>query len=127
MAVFLIDGALDALLAYVITNGTQLNICSQLPTTYGNATTKDTYSLGVKTSITIGAAGDKSGGGRESVVPEITDGVVSCTGSVSATHWAITNGSDTLVAAGTLSAPQTVTDGNTFTLAAFAIGIPDAT
>jgi len=49
----------------------------------------------------------------------------SITGTGTATHYAISNGSDTLYATGSLSASQAVTSGNTFTLAAFTIAIPD--
>lgn len=114
-----LDGGLDVL----DTSGTRLDICSQEPTTYGQATTDGTYSLGNKTSLNIGAPADRGGGGREVTVPAITDGTVTETGT--ATHYAITNGSDTLYATGSLSASQGVTDGNTFTLTSFTIGIPD--
>lgn len=122
---YLNDEVFDSGLDWLDTNGTRLDICTQEPTTYGQATTKDTYSVGYKTSISIAAPSDRGAGGRECVISAITDGTVSCTGTKTATHWAITNGSDTLVATGALSAGQDVTDGNTFTLAQFAIGIPD--
>lgn len=122
---FLIDAALDALVTYVDTNGTRLDICSQEPTTYGQATTDATYSLGYKTGISIAAASDRTPNGRKVTVGAITDGTV--THTATASHWAITNGSDTLIATGALSSTQAVTDGNVFTLAAFDIGVPDAT
>jgi hypothetical protein len=49
------------------------------------------------------------------------------TGTGTATHWAITKTTgSTLMATGPLSASQGVTSGNTFTLGAFDITIPDA-
>lgn len=117
------NSVFDSGLGWLDTNGTRLDICSQEPTTYGQATAGGTYSLGNKTGIAIAAPSDRAGGGREVVISAITDGTVTDTGT--ATHWAITNGSDTLVATGALSASQAVTDGNTFTLTSFAIGIPD--
>ena len=120
---FLHDTALDALLGDVEL-GETLHICSSLPSTYAEATT--TFSLGEKSAPTINAPSDRGGGGREVVVDAITDGDVDVTGT--AAFWAIVKDSATsrLLAAGDLSAPQGVTNGNTFTLTSFAIGVPDA-
>lgn len=122
---FIRNASLDALLADV-NDATRLDICNAEPTTYGQATTKDTYSLGYKTGLTVGAPGDAGVLGRKVIVPQIADGTVDCTGTDDATHWALTNGSDTLYATGSLAASQAVTDGNSFTLAAFDIIVPDA-
>lgn len=121
---FLHDTALDLLLSDVITNGEALHICSSLPANYTEAVT--TYSLGEKTSPTINAASDRGGGGREAIVDAITDGAVD--GDGTADYWAIVKDSATsrLLCAGDLSAPQGVSNGNTFTLTTFAIGVPDA-
>ena len=118
------DDALDALLADIDDNAEELHICSTEPTNYTEATA--TYSLGQKTGLLITAPADRGGGGRELVIPAITDGVVDANGT--ADYWAIVKASATsrLLAAGDLSAPQGVTDGNTFTLTEFAIGVPDA-
>lgn len=120
---FLIDSARDSGLTYVSTNGTRLDICSQEPTTYAQATS--TYTLGNKTGLTIAAPSDGAVDGRRVIVPAITDGSVTGTGT--ATHWALTNGSNTLIATGALSAGQAVTTGNTFTTTAINITIRDAT
>lgn len=120
---FIADAAFDAGLAYVITNGTRIDICSQEPVSYAEATS--THSLGNKTGLTVGSAQAGVVDGRRVVVPAITDGEVTVTDT--ATHWALTNGSNTLVATGALTASQVVTDGNTFTLDAISIGIRDAT
>jgi len=119
---FLADYILDLALAELDTATTTLYICSQEPTTYAEASS--TYALGNKTSLSIGAPGDRGGGGRKVTVASFTDGSV--TGTATATHWAITKSGTTLMATGSLSAGQAVTSGNTFTLAAFDIGIPDA-
>lgn len=121
---FLHDTALDALLNDVYANGESLHICSALPSNYTEATS--TYSLGSKSSPTINAQSDRGGGGREVVIDAITDGSVSADGT--ADYWAIVKDSATsrLLAAGDLSAPQAVSNGNTFTLTSFAIGVPDA-
>jgi hypothetical protein len=118
---YLNDEALDSGLDWIDTNGSRLDICSTEPTTYAEATS--TYTLGNKTGITISApqAGDTSG--RKVTISAISDGSV--TGSGTAGYWAVTNGSDTLIAAGALSSSQSVTSGNTFTLTAFDIEYPD--
>lgn len=119
------DAAYDALLSYIDTNAESLRICSALPATYAEATA--TYLLGTKTSPSIAAPSDRTPNGREIVVSAITDGSVSATGTAS--HWAIVKDSATsaLLCAGNLSSSQGVTNGNTFTLTQFAIGVPDVT
>jgi hypothetical protein len=119
---YLNSNVLDSGLSWLQTNGTRLDICSQEPVSYSEATTDAAYSLGYKTSLSIGAPGARSPDGRKVTVPEITDGTVTETDT--ATHWAITDGSSVLVATGSLSSGQAVTDGNTFTLTSFDIGIP---
>lgn len=114
------DDALDAALAVAPGAATRLDICSQEPTSRAEATT--TYSLGNKTSPTIGAAGDATPNGRKRTVGAVTDGTVTSSGT--ATHWALTD-STRLLATSTLSASQVVTSGNTFTLTAFDIRMPD--
>jgi len=115
------DTALDALLNYIQDSTTVLHITSTEAINYTQATT--TYDLGNKATPTIAEPSDRGGGGREIVVTAITDGNV--TGDGDADSWALVDASE-LLAAGQLSAPQTVTNGNTFTLAQFAIGVPDA-
>lgn len=117
------DEIFDQGLDYADTNGTRVDITSQVATTYAQATS--TYTLGNKTGLNTGAteAGDTDG--RKVVVPAITDGSVTSSGT--ATHWALTDGSAVLLATGPLSASQAVTSGNTFTLTAIDITIRDAT
>lgn len=116
------DEAYDACLDEIRTNATALYITSQEATTRTEAVT--TYSLGTKASPTIAIPSDKAGGGREIVFAAITDGSVTADGT--ATHWAVVDGTR-LLATGTLSSSQAVTNGNTFTLTSFAIGVVDAT
>jgi hypothetical protein len=104
------------------TEANRLDITSQEATTYSNATS--TYSLGNSTSLSIAAPSDRGAGGREVVVAAISDGSVTATGT--ATHYAIVDTVNSrLLATGSLTASQPVTDGNTFTLGSFTIGIPD--
>ena len=121
---FIHDTALDLLLDDIQANGESLHICDTEPTDYTEATA--TYSLGEKVGPSIAVPSDRGGGGREIIISAITDGAVDVTGT--ADFWAIVKDSATprLLAAGDLSAPQGVTNGNTFTLTQFAIGVPDA-
>lgn len=116
------DEVFDQGLDYADTNGTRVDICSQEPTTYAEATS--TYTLGNKTSVSTGATTNGDVDGRKVVVAAITGGSVTGTGT--ATHWALTDGSSVLIATGALSSSTSVTTGNTFSLGAFDIGIRDA-
>ena len=119
---FLADYILDLALAELDTATATLYICSQEPTSYAGASS--TYKLGTKTSLSIGAPADRTPSGRKVSVATFSDGVVDSSGT--ATHWAITKSGTTLMATGALASSQAVTGGNTFSLAAFDIGIPDA-
>lgn len=119
---FINDRALDAALAIFDTEANQLNICSQEPATFTEATS--TYRLGTKTSFTIGSPTDRSPSGRRVTTAAITDGTVNTTGTAS--HYGIVDTVNSrLLGASSLSATQSVTSGNTFSLGAFDIGIPD--
>jgi hypothetical protein len=118
---YLNDEVFDQGLDWVDTNGTRIDICSAEPTTYAEATS--TYTLGNKTGLNVGATENGDSSGRKVVVPAITDGTV--TGTDTATHFALTDGSSVLIAAQALSSSQPVTSGNTFTLGAIDITIPD--
>lgn len=119
---FLNDRVFDNGLTVLDTEANKILITSAQPATYTEANA--TYALGNSTSLSIGAPQDRSGGGREVVVAAITDGSVTATGT--ATHYAIVDTVNSrLLAAGSLTASQAVTSGNTFTLTSVAIGIPD--
>lgn len=118
---FINDEVYDQGLDYADTNGTRIDICSTDPGgTYGTVTGNTLGNDTVNTGTTQAGAVD----GRRVIVPAISAGSVTGTGT--ATHWALTNGTDTVVASGALSASQGVTSGNTFTLDAISITIRDA-
>ena len=99
-----------------------LHVCSQEPATYTEAVS--TYSLGSKAAPNVGSPADRDGGGREVIVAAISDGAVSADGS--ATHYSLADSVNSrLLAANSLSASQQVYNGNSFTLPAYTIGIPD--
>lgn len=116
---YLPDAAFDLALDY-INDGTRLDITSQEVTTTGN---RDTYTLGNKTSPTIGAPTDGASNGRRVVISAISDGSVTANGTAS--HWCISNAT-VVQAAGALSSSQGVTSGNQFSLGSFSITFPDA-
>ena len=120
MAGYLHPDVLDNGLTIIDSAGNSLVICSALPANYAGVAA---VTLGTKATPTISAPQARTPDGRKVVVSAITDGTVSATGTAS--HFAIldTSGSR-LLAAQALSATQSVTSGNTFTLGAVDIGIP---
>lgn len=118
---FIADTVFDNGLTVLDTNGTRIDICSSEPTTYAEATS--TFTLGNDT-VNTGAPENGATDGRRVIVPAITSGTVTGTGT--AAFWALTNGSTTLYATGSLSSSQVVTTGNTFSLDAISITIRDA-
>lgn len=118
------DEVRDQGLDWAITTGTRLEICSSDPgLTYASVTGN---TLGNKSSYTVGATTDGDVSGRKVTCPQVTDGTVTADGT--ATHWALHNGTDTVVASGAFSASFGVSSGNTWgTTAAFDIEILDAT
>jgi len=118
----LADRVYDNGLTILDQEASRLDICSQEPTTYAEATS--TYTLGNATSISIDAPADRTGGGRKVTLAAISGGSVSATGT--ATHYALTDVSNTrLLATGALTSSQSVTQNNTFATSALDIGIPD--
>jgi hypothetical protein len=116
------DRVFDNGLSVLDLEANAIYITSQEATDYTDATS--TSALGNSTSLSIGAPQDRSGGGREVVVAAISDGSVTGTGT--ATHYAIVDTVNSrLLATGSLTASQSVTSGNTFTLSSVSIGIPD--
>lgn len=117
------DRVYDFGLNVLDTEASALHICNLEPSTFASATT--TNSLGSKALAAggIGAPGAGSPNGRRVTVAAITGGAITVSGNAS--HYAIVDTANSrLLAAGPLSANQTVTAGNTFTMAAFDIRIP---
>jgi hypothetical protein len=119
---FLNDRVFDEGLSTLDTEANAIHVTSQEATSYAEATS--TYTLGNSTSLSIGAPADRTGGGRKVTVAAITDGSITADGT--ATHYAIVDTANSrLLATAALTASQSVTNGNTFTLATFDIGVPD--
>lgn len=116
------DRVLDNGLTVLDTEANRVDLTSQEATTYAEATS--TYTLGNATSISIGSPTDRTGGGRKVTMAAISNG--SITGTGTATHYAIVDTLNSrLLVTGLLTASQSVTTGNTFSLEALDIGIPD--
>lgn len=125
---YLNDRVLDAALEILNAEADRIDICSQEPATYTEASS--TYSLGNKdhgaAGSAFGAPADRSPSGRKVASTAVTDGSVTGTGT--ATHYGVSDvGSTRLLAATSLSASQAVTSGNSWSLPSFDIGIPDPT
>jgi hypothetical protein len=122
------DRVLDNGLTVLDTEANRLDICHTEPTTFAQATA--TFSLGNKTALSIGAPAARAPSGRRVTVAAFSDGNVTVTSTSTADDaqfWAITDTVNSrLLATGTIAAAQLVTSGNTFSLAAFDIGIPGA-
>ena len=109
---------LDAALTE-IKDATILHILTDEPATFANIAT---YTVGNKASPAFGANGAGDPNGRQFTVTAITDGEV--TGTDDAAYWCLADATR-LLAAGALSAPQSVTEDNVFTLTAIVIRIPN--
>ena len=116
------DRVFDNGLTVLDTEANKITVTSQEASTFAEANA--TYALGNSTSLSINAPANRTGGGRKVTVAAITDGSITATGT--ATHYAIIDTSNSrLLATAALTASQSVTNGNTFTLATLDIGIPD--
>lgn len=124
MAANVADRVLDLGLNVLDTEATHIYICSSEPTTFTGASS--TVALGTKNFGAGAAFGSPAAGspnGRKVTSAAITDGSVTVTGT--ATNWAVTDNTNSrLLAVGSLSASQSVTATNSFTLAAFDIRLP---
>jgi predicted metalloprotease with PDZ domain len=118
----LADRVLDLGLTVLDTEATAIHICSSEPASFAAVAG---VTLGNKTLAAggIGAPAARTPSGRKVTVAAFSDGSVTGTGTAS--HYAVVDGVNSrLLAASTLSASQSVTSGNTFSLDAFDIGIP---
>lgn len=116
------DKVLDDGLNTLTNDANRVDITSQEATSYTDATSTST--LGNTTSITISSPADRTGGGRKVTLSAISGGSVTATGT--ATHYSISDTTNSiLLVTGSLTASQSVTSGNTFSLESLDVGIPD--
>lgn len=125
MAAVLNDRVLDFGINELTSNANRVDLCSQAPTTYAEATS--TYTMGNKTSISFGSPADATSG-RKVVLTAITGGSLTSTGNV--THYAVTDtvNSRLLVVQAVSSSPVAVTSGDTWAFTGdVEVNIPDPT
>ena len=120
MAAHVEPRVLDLGLNVLDVEATHIYICSSEPTTFTEATS--TLALGSKNFGAGGCFGAPANGGsantRKVTSNAITDGSVTATGN--AAFWAVVDQTNSrFLAVGQIAAPQSVTSGNTFTLAPF--------
>lgn len=118
------DAAFDALLDYIDNSGdVDLHLVTTDPgLTYATVTGND---VGVSTAINLTGPADGDTSGRKITCPEQT---ITPNATDTATHWALTNGVDTVFASGALSSSVAVTSGVDVTVAAFTVcEVADAT
>jgi len=124
MAANVASRVLDNGLSVLDTEADKITVCDGEPTTFTEA--NSTNKVGEKSFSTGGAFGSPAAGspnGRKVTSTAITDGEVTASGE--ATHWAVVDVANSrLLAVGSLTAPQEVTDGNTFQLPSFDIRLP---
>lgn len=116
---FLNDNVLDNGLAWAVTNGTHMSICSQEPDNFGEIST---YELG-KDTVTLGSPTNGDTDGRKTVIGAVSGADVDTGGS--SAFWVLHNNSDTIVASNSITSPQTLVSGNTWSLASMPITIRD--
>lgn len=116
-----LDGALN-----VIKNGTtQISVCADTPTTYSQATTAGTFRLALKGSLT---SGDFSGPADDTSGRKLTTvahSAITVSNSGTATHVCLCSAAALLYV--TTCTSQALTAGNTVTIPAWKINIPDPT
>ena len=122
----LYDRVLDYGLNALTTEANRLDVCHTIPTTYAQATS--TYTVGNKTSPSVGAPAAASPNGRKVTVAAITDLAITATSTSTADdaqYWALTDTTNSrILAAGSLAEAKMTTSGNTGTLTAFDIRQP---
>lgn len=116
---FVNDLALDAALDWIRTNGTTLHICSSEPASYAGIAAVELASA----PISIGANADATPNGRQVTVPAISADAVDTSGN--STHFAISNGTDTLVATNSTAGLVALSDTGTYNTTAFTLILPD--
>jgi hypothetical protein len=117
---YVLDSGLDALQA----EATDIVLLSAEPTSYAEANA--TYALGRKVfgaGSCFTAAEARTPNGRKVASAAITDGAISADGT--AAYWAVIDTVNSrLLAHGSLASGVAVTNGNSFSLDSFDIGIP---
>lgn len=129
---YLNDRVLDLGLNVLDTEATHIYICTALPATYAAAVGADngTTQFGLANKnfgagAVFGSPADRAPNGRKVTTNPITDGSIT-TGGDAAFYAVVDAANSRLLAAAELDEIMTLVAGNSFTLPAFDIAIPDA-
>ena len=120
------DLVLDAALSYLKENATQLTVCKDTPTTYGNATTVDANMLAIHTLTTADMTVGNGATGRMLTIIEQATITVDGSGSQTASHVTLCAAAANLLYVTTCT-DQALTSGNTVTVPQWTITIADPT
>jgi len=105
-----------------VSEGTQCHVCSGEPANYAGIAAVELATAVISGSY---SKADGTPDGRKNSLPGQADLSISADGT--ATHYAISNGTDTLYAVATISNPQALTTGGTVSVAQLDHTIRDAT
>lgn len=119
---FLSDSVRDHGLADLVGRpSVDLHVLSGEPASFAQVSS---LSVGVKSDAGLTGPSDAPAGGRQISVATISDGAITADGT--AAYWALTDPTaGELLAANALTASQPVTAGNSFSLSAVTITLPD--
>jgi len=120
------DLVLDAALSYLKENATQLTVCKDTPTTYGNATTVDANMLAIHTLTTADMTVGNGATGRMLTIIEQATITVDGSGAQTASHVTLCAAATNLLYVTTCT-DQALTSGNTVTVPQWTITIADPT
>ena len=120
------DLVLDAALSYLKENATQLTVCKDTPTTYGNATTVDANMLAIHTLTTADMTVGNGATGRMLTIIEQATITVDGSGAQTASHVCLIASAANLLYVTTCT-DQALTSGNTVTVPQWTITIADPT
>lgn len=111
-----LDNGLSAL-----ADADEIHILSQAPASYADVAT---YTLGNGTAV-VGSPGDRTPNGRKVTIGPHSN-TITVTADGTRTHWAlIDSGTSRLLASNAFASSAAVTNGNSASIDAFDIGIPD--
>jgi hypothetical protein len=109
---FAVTALYDNGVSYYSSNASKVILCSDEPTTDGEAAA---MKLAEKTGLTAGSPEDNPSGGRRVLLSGITNGTVGVGGT--ATHYAVLTAGNNLLYAQALVAAVDVAPGNTWSMA----------
>ena len=105
-----------------VCEGTQVHVCSGEPANYGGIAAVELATAAISGSYSLS---DGTPDGRKNSLPGQADLTIDTSGTAS--HYAVSNGKDTLFVVATISNPQALTAGGTVSVAQLDHTVRDAT